>query len=162
MVLKVYPEKILILRFSLFYYRLYFSYFNSIFLFIFRKKQLLTYFQILQLVSFTLLMSVGQILFKKTAISLALNSNEGLGLLDGMLKALSVPWLYMALCVYAVATVFWLYILQRIPLTLAYPFSALAMVLVPIIAVYLFGERLTWSYWIGVIFIFTGIIIIAR
>jgi drug/metabolite transporter (DMT)-like permease len=123
---------------------------------------LLTYFQILQLVSFTLLMSVGQILFKKTAISLALNSNEGLGLLDGMLKALSVPWLYMALCVYAVATVFWLYILQRIPLTLAYPFSALAMVLVPIIAVYLFGERLTWSYWIGVIFIFTGIIIIAR
>ena len=79
-----------------------------------------------------------------------------------MLKALSVPWLYMALCVYAVATVFWLYILQRIPLTLAYPFSALAMVLVPIIAVYLFGERLTWSYWIGVIFIFTGIIIIAR
>ena len=123
---------------------------------------MLTYFQILQLVSFTLLMSVGQILFKKTAISLALNSNEGLGLLDGMLKALSVPWLYMALCVYAVATIFWLYILQRIPLTLAYPFSALAMVLVPIIAVYLFGERLTWSYWIGVIFIFTGIIIIAR
>jgi drug/metabolite transporter (DMT)-like permease len=123
---------------------------------------LLTYFQILQLVSFTLIMSVGQILFKKTAISIALNSNEGLGLMDGILKALSVPWLYMALCVYAVATVFWLYILQRIPLTLAYPFSALAMVLVPIIAVYLFGERLTWSYWIGVIFIFTGIIIIAR
>jgi len=123
---------------------------------------LLTYFQILQLVSFTLIMSLGQILFKKTAISIALSSNEGLGLMDGMLKALSVPWLYMALCVYAVATIFWLYILQRIPLTLAYPFSALAMVLVPIIAVYLFGERLTGSYWIGVIFIFTGIIIIAR
>lgn len=123
---------------------------------------MLTYFQILQLVSFTLIMSLGQILFKKTAISIALSSNEGLGLMDGMLKALSVPWLYMALCVYAVATIFWLYILQRIPLTLAYPFSALAMVLVPIIAVYLFGERLTGSYWIGVIFIFTGIIIIAR
>ena len=123
---------------------------------------MLTYFQILQLVSFTLIMSLGQILFKKTAISIALSSNEGLGLMDVMLKALSVPWLYMALCVYAVATIFWLYILQRIPLSLAYPFSALAMVLVPIIAVYLFGERLTGSYWIGVIFIFTGIIIIAR
>ena len=107
-------------------------------------------------------MSLGQILFKKTAISISLSSNEGLGLMDVMLKALSVPWLYMALCVYAVATIFWLYILQRIPLSLAYPFSALAMVLVPIIAVYLFGERLTGSYWIGVIFIFTGIIIIAR
>ena len=123
---------------------------------------MLTYFQILQLVSFTLLMSVGQILFKKTAISLALNADEGLGILDGILKALSVPWLYMALCVYGLATIFWLYILQRIPLTLAYPFSALAMILVPIIAVYLFGEKITWSYWLGVFFIFTGIIIIAR
>ena len=123
---------------------------------------MLTYFQILQLISFTLLMSVGQILFKKTAISLALNADEGLGILDGILKALSVPWLYMALCVYGLATIFWLYILQRIPLTLAYPFSALAMILVPIIAVYLFGEKITWSYWLGVFFIFTGIIIIAR
>ncbi len=123
---------------------------------------MLTYFQILQLVSFTFLMSIGQILFKKTALSLAVNSNEGLGLLDGIFKALSVPWLYMALCVYGIATIFWLYILQRIPLSLAYPFSAFAMILVPIIAVYLFGERLAWSYWIGVLFIFTGIIIISR
>ena len=123
---------------------------------------MLTYFQILQLVSFTFLMSLGQILFKKTALSLAANSNEGLSLLDGIFKALTVPWLYMALCVYGIATIFWLYILQRIPLSLAYPFSAFAMILVPIIAVYIFGERLTWSYWIGVFFIFTGIIIIAR
>ena len=123
---------------------------------------MLTYFQILQLVSFTFLMSIGQILFKKTALSLAVNSNESLGLLDGIFKALSVPWLYMALCVYGIATIFWLYILQRIPLSLAYPFSAFAMIMVPIIAVYLFGERLTWSYWIGVLFIFTGITIIAR
>ena len=42
---------------------------------------MLTYFQILQLVSFTLIMSLGQILFKKTAISIALSSNEGLGLI---------------------------------------------------------------------------------
>jgi drug/metabolite transporter (DMT)-like permease len=123
---------------------------------------LLTYFQILQLVSFSFLMSLGQILFKKTALSLAVNSNEGLSLLDGIFKALTVPWLYMALCVYGIATIFWLYILQRIPLSLAYPFSAFAMVMVPIIAVYIFGERLNWSYWIGVLFIFTGIIIIAR
>ena len=75
---------------------------------------MLTYFQILQLISFTLLMSVGQILFKKTAISLALNADEGLGILDGILKALSVPWLYMALCVYGLATIFWLYIFQRL------------------------------------------------
>ncbi|MBJ86024.1 MAG: hypothetical protein CMJ11_05505 [Pelagibacterales bacterium] len=129
------------------------------------EKILLTYIQIVQLISFTFLMSLGQVLFKKTAITLSVSmasQNNPLGLIEGIIRALSVPWLYMALCVYAMATVFWLYILQRVPLSLAYPFSALAMVIVPIIAIYLFGEKLSWSYWIGVFFIFTGIIIIAR
>ena len=125
---------------------------------------MLTYIQILQLLSFTFLMSLGQILFKKTAlsISLSMSSNNSLGLVEGLIKALSVPWLYMALCVYALATVFWLYLLQRIPLSIAYPFSAFAMVIVPIVAVLIFGERLTWSYWTGVLFIIIGIFIIAR
>ena len=129
------------------------------------EKILLTYIQIIQLISFTFLMSLGQVLFKKTAITLSVSmasQNNPLGLIEGIIRALSVPWLYMALCVYAMATVFWLYILQRVPLSLAYPFSALAMVIVPVIAIYLFGEKLSWSYWIGVFFIFTGIIIIAR
>jgi len=121
----------------------------------------LTYIQIIQLVSFTFLMSLGQILFKKTALMLSL-SGENLGLFEGIMKALTVPWLYMALCVYGMATVFWLYLLQRIPLSLAYPFSALAMVMVPIIAVLVFGEKLNWSYWIGVVLIFSGIVFIAR
>lgn len=121
----------------------------------------MTYVNIIQLISFTFLMSLGQVLFKKTALSLSVNSNN-LGLIEGLIKALSVPWLYLALCVYALATIFWLYLLQRIPLSLAYPFSALAMVIVPIIAMLVFGERLNWSYWLGVLFIFTGIIIIAR
>ena len=126
---------------------------------------MLTYIQILQLIAFTFLMSLGQVLFKKTALTLSLtmaSQENPLGLIEGIIKALSVPWLYIALCVYAMATVCWLYILQRVPLSLAYPFSALAMVIVPIIAIYLFGEKLNWSYWIGVFFIFTGIIIIAR
>lgn len=125
---------------------------------------MLTYIQIFYLTSFAVLMSLGQILFKKTAltISITVGSNEGLGLIDGIIRALSTPWLYMALSVYGVATIFWLYILQRIPLPLAYPFSALAMIIVPIAATFIFGDRLTWSYWIGAFLIFSGIVIIAR
>ena len=109
-------------------------------------------------------MSLGQILFKKTALSISktLSSGDGLGLIEGIIKALSIPWLYLALSVYAVATIFWLYILQRIPLPLAYPFSALAMVIVPVAATFIFGDKLSWSYWIGVILIFSGIVVIAR
>ena len=121
---------------------------------------MLNYIQILQLVSFAMLMSVGQILFKKTALSMS--SNEALSLFDGIIKAISIPWLYLALCVYGIATVFWLYLLQRIPLNLAYPFSALAMVIVPILAMFLFGERISASYWIGLVLILSGIIIIGQ
>jgi drug/metabolite transporter (DMT)-like permease len=124
----------------------------------------LSYIQVLQLISFAFLMSGGQVLFKKTALSISagLNNENSLGLIEGILKAATIPWLYMALFTYGIATLFWLYILQRIPLTLAYPFSALAMIIVPILAIFLFGEKLNWSYWIGIIFIFIGITIIAR
>ena len=120
------------------------------------------YFQILQLVSFACLMSLGQILFKKTAMSIsALNSNEAMGLVEGILKALTIPWLYCALAVYGCATIFWLYLLQRIPLSLAYPFSALAMVIIPIMAFLLFNETLSLSYWGGMFLILIGLYIIA-
>ena len=125
---------------------------------------MLTYIQIFCLIGFALLMSLGQILFKKTALTISgsMSPGEGLGLIDGIIKALSIPWLYMALSVYGVATILWLYILQRIPLPLAYPFAALAMVIVPIAATFIFGDKLTWSYWIGAFLIFSGIVIIAR
>ena len=117
---------------------------------------------ILQLVAFAFLMSFGQILFKKTALTLSSQNSPNLGLVEGILHALTIPWLYLALIVYACATVFWLYLLQRIPLSVAYPFTALAMTIVPIIAYFIFGERMPWSYWLGLFFILCGITIIAR
>jgi len=109
-------------------------------------------------------MSLGQILFKQTAMSLSstIKPEDALGLVDGLIKALSIPWLYCALVTYGVATVFWLYLLQRIPLPLAYPFSAVAMIIVPIAATFIFGDKLNWSYWLGVFLIFSGIMVIAR
>ena len=124
---------------------------------------MLTVIQVVQLCFFAFLMSIGQILFKKTAISISesLNPEHALGLFEGILKALSIPWLYCALTTYGVATIFWLYILQRIPLSVAYPFSVLAMVIVPILALFLFNEQISWSYWVGLVFIVIGLIIIA-
>ena len=121
---------------------------------------MLNFIQILQLLSFAFLMSLGQILFKKTALSIS--TLGALSLIDGIMKAIFIPWLYLALSVYALATVFWLYILQRIPLTIAYPFSALAMIIVPILATILFGEKLSISYWFGLLLIISGIAIIAQ
>ena len=110
-------------------------------------------------------MSSGQMLFKKTAISIAAyskNIGEAAGIVDSVIRALQIPWFYCALLVYGLATVLWLYILQRIPLSIAYPFSALAMLIVPIFSFLIFKERLSYSYFMGSILIVSGIAIISR
>ena len=126
---------------------------------------MISYIQFMQLVGFAFLMSSGQMLFKKTAISIATYSKdigEAAGIIDSVIRALQIPWFYFALLVYGLATVLWLYILQRIPLSIAYPFSALAMLIVPIFSFLIFKERLSYSYFMGSILIVSGIAIISR
>ena len=124
---------------------------------------MLSIIHIVQLILFALMMSTGQFLFKKTAISIeTINSPipVSFGLIDGLFRALHVPWFYMAIFLYSLATLFWLYILQKVPLSIAYPFTATTMIWVPLIAYIFFGERLTYSYWMGIILIVSGIAII--
>ena len=107
-------------------------------------------------------MCSGQILFKKTAIELAtmgINNSNNLSYL--LFNVLKIPYFFIALFIYGFATFYWLYLLQKIPLSLAYPFTALAMVIIPILSVYLFKEAVNLSYWIGAFLIFLGIIIIS-
>ena len=78
-----------------------------------------------------------------------------------IINIIQIPYFFLALVVYAIATFYWLYILQKIPLSTAYPFTALAMVIIPIASVYLFKETLSINYWVGSFFIFIGIIIIS-
>ena len=56
-------------------------------------------------------------------------------------------------------TLFWLFILQKIPLSLAYPFTALAMVIIPILSTFLFEEKLDINYWFGASLIVLGIFV---
>ena len=116
----------------------------------------------IQLSLFVTLMCMGQILFKMTAIKLSETNKETKNeILNLFSTVIQIPYFLLALIVYAIATFYWLYILQKVPLTLAYPFTALAMVIIPIASYYLFEEQITYFYWIGAFFIFLGIIIIS-
>ncbi len=115
------------------------------------------------LIFFVLLMCSGQILFKKTALilsqsNLAINFNK---ILDTFIILIKIPYFFFALIVYASATLFWLFILQKIPLSIAYPFTALAMVIIPVLSIFLFQEKLSLNYWIGATLIVIGIFIIS-
>ena len=120
---------------------------------------------LIQLSLFVSLMCIGQILFKKTAIQLSksneANKSYNSDILNSLLAVVQIPYFFFALIIYAIATFYWLYILQKIPLSLAYPFTALAMVIIPVASYFLFKESITIYYWFGALLIFLGIIVIS-
>lgn len=101
---------------------------------------------------FALMMATGQILFKHGADGI-----PRLSRLSDFPALLTNASILAALVLYAVATAFWVFLLQRIPLSRAYPFAALAFVLVPLLAWMIFGERLGLRYALGAGFIAFGV-----
>lgn len=106
------------------------------------------------LLCFTFILATGQVLFKKMGLVL-----HGLPLREGAMRVLLSPTFYASLLLYGFATLLWIWILSRVPLSRAYPFVALGVVLVPLASIYVFGERVRPNFWLGVALIFAGIIV---
>ena len=76
---------------------------------------------IAMLVLYALGMSIGQVLFKLSADRMNANATEGF-----LVSVLGNGYFYIALVLYCVLTVLWVWILTRVPLSRAYPFVVLA------------------------------------
>ena len=106
------------------------------------------------LILFSLSLSGGQLLFKRAAQDIM---GVPLPLMPAAL-ALS-PAMWGAVTLYGSATLLWVWILTRIPLSQAYPWAALGAVFVPLAAVLLLGESVTPLYWLGTALIALGIVL---
>ncbi len=85
---------------------------------------------------------------------------RGLPFVDGLIAVACAPALYAALTLYGFATLLWIWILSRVPLSQAYPWAAVGMVIVPLLGWYLYGERIAPVFWVGVALIAAGIFVI--
>ena len=112
--------------------------------------------QIVKLLGFVLLLTAGQLLFKQTAVSTAALKN-----ISGMVSLASNIWFWLAVGLYGSATLLWIGILQKTPLSVAYPFTALAFVAVPVASWAFMGESLTLGCIAGGFLIILGIGVIA-
>jgi len=106
--------------------------------------------QILSLIGTVVLLSCGQILFKIAANGM---NEQGASIAERLLQ----PSLISALLIYAIATGLWVAVLRVAPLRLAYPFVALAFVIVPMLSWMWLGEPLRASGVIGGIIIVIGV-----
>jgi drug/metabolite transporter (DMT)-like permease len=102
-------------------------------------------------------LAAGQILFK--AAAMAMPKIRGLG---DIAVAAQLPVLWLAFIVYGSATLFWIYMLQTVPLSRAYLFAALAFLIVPVCGILFFGERASLGLLIGGVLILAGLLVIAQ
>jgi drug/metabolite transporter (DMT)-like permease len=101
---------------------------------------------------FTVLLACGQVMFKQVGLTLRGHSGPG-----SILSILGEPSLYLALFIYGAATLLWIWILSRVTLIQAYPWVSVGMIIVPLLGWFVFGERVSPAFWLGVGLIIAGV-----
>lgn len=115
----------------------------------------LRWIDIALLVGYAGALSLGQVLFKSASSAVA--GPGGIALLGRLLAS---PSFVLAAAIYAALTVYWTWLLSRVPLSHAYPFVALCFVFVPLMAWARFGERVSGGYGVGLVLILAGLVVI--
>lgn len=98
--------------------------------------------------------SAGQLMFKYSA--------EAMRQAGSHTDPRGLAVLFVALVLYALTTLAWVWVLQKLPLGRVYPLMALAFVLVPLGSHWVFGETFSSGYFIGVGLIALGIVVTVR
>lgn len=103
-----------------------------------------------------ILMASGQMIFKLGTKGRIIDS------LSSAINVMLTPVVLVGLFVYACATILWLYILSKVPISFAYPIQALAFPLVLLLSTLFFKETISISRWIGIALIMLGTFIAVR
>jgi drug/metabolite transporter (DMT)-like permease len=101
------------------------------------------------------LLVAGQIVWK-----IGLEKSGGLHF-DNALQVMFSPLILLGIFIYGAATVIWLYVLSRLPLSFAYPLQSFAYVFALLAAFILFKESIPPTRWIGTAVILAGIAVLS-
>lgn len=116
----------------------------------------LSLLNLLLLVLYALFMAAGQIAFKYVAIDM----ERGAPLFATALKLPLNPWFWVTGVFYGFSMVYWIWLLGRIPVSVAYPFASLSLVILAILSWFIYGEPLTLRYFAGLALMISGLALI--
>ena len=89
-----------------------------------------------------LLVNVSELLLKKGAVAGGLASG----------------WTWLGITTYILSFLSWLYVLRHLPLSVAYPLISVVHLLIPLGAWLVLHEVISARRWIGIAFVFTGVV----
>lgn len=105
----------------------------------------------------------GQLCLKAGMNQVGVLPAGGLGtIVQTAFYVLTTPLVFLGLTFYAMGAVFWLLVLSKLDLSLAYPMLALTYVLIPLAAQFILGEQMPSLRWLGVGLIFVGVVIVSQ
>jgi drug/metabolite transporter (DMT)-like permease len=81
---------------------------------------------------------------------------------DLIVRVVKSAWAVIGVLLYAISAVFWLVVLSRVNLSVAYPIVAVGYVVVVLYSWLVFKEPVKWFTWIGLAFIVMGVVITAQ
>lgn len=79
-----------------------------------------------------------------------------------LLTLLCNPWVISAFAAAFGASLFWMAAIGRMPLSKAYPFTALSFPLVAVVSVWIFREGMDWHKIAGTTLVIAGVIVLSR
>jgi multidrug transporter EmrE-like cation transporter len=103
---------------------------------------------------------VGQILMKQGMIMFGQFPMSQF--IQNIFPMLFQPFVFFGIVAFGFSSLFWLAVISRIQLSLAYPLVSVAYVITAIYSYYFFNENLSPLRWIGIIIICIGVFIISR
>jgi len=95
-----------------------------------------------------------QLLLRKAALSGASPTNPQSLITNG--------WFMGGIFAYAFSVLTWLFVLKRVPLSVAAPFVALVYVVVPVVSRLVFGDTILPRMWAGMLLIVIGVTLVAQ
>jgi drug/metabolite transporter (DMT)-like permease len=107
-----------------------------------------------------LLSTTGELLFKIGMNRIGGFDFTGSGVRGVLPRVLRSPYIWLGFIGFGLGAVFWLAVLSRVPLSIAYPFLALSYFVVVIEAWLFLRERVTWKRMLGVTIIVVGVVVV--
>jgi multidrug transporter EmrE-like cation transporter len=104
---------------------------------------------------------IGQLTLKSAMDSVGRIGRADLGSLgQTVLRAAKEPKLWLGLFLFGISALFWLVVLSRVRLSVAYPLVGISYIIIVALARYVLHEPVPALRWVGVVIIAIGIIVI--
>lgn len=81
---------------------------------------------------------------------------------DTMFKVITSYYFLGGALLYVIATLVWMVVLSRLPLSMAYPFQSISYIIAMLASFFIFKETVVPIQWVGAVVIIIGVIMVSR